>query len=139
MKDGDFFAEAKKASQKSTCLKIQTGAVIVKDGKIVGRGYNLCSPKGFNHGQKVRACPRKNLATGDKYDLCKPLHAELVAVLNTRLEDCQGATMYLYGHYYPCWHCESVARFVGIKEIKCSETEDSFYKKHKGISRKRGG
>lgn len=129
MKDVNFFNEAKKAAQKSTCLKIKNGAVIVKGGKIIGRGTNLCSPVGFNHGKKVKSCPRKNLPSGEKYELCKPLHAELVAILNTGAEKCRGAVMYFYGHYYACWHCRSVARYVGIKGIKFQgEVGKKYYK-----------
>ena len=129
MNDDKFFAEAKKVARKqSTCLKIQTGAVIVKDGKIIGRGANLCSPVGFKHGQKVKSCPRMNLPSGEKYELCKPIHAEILAVLDAGAKNCKGTTMYLYGHYYACWHCQSIVRLVGIKEIKCSETKKSFLK-----------
>lgn len=129
MRDADFFNEAKKAAQESTCLKIQTGAVVVKDGKIIGKGANLCSPSGFNHGKKVQSCPRTDLPSGEKYELCKPIHAEIIAVLNAGPKNCKGAVMYLSGHYYACWHCQSVACFVGIKEIKCQgEKTRNFYK-----------
>lgn len=128
MEDTDFFAEAKKASQNSTCLKIQTGAVIVRNKKIIGKGANLCSPVGFNHGQKVQSCPRMNLPSGEKYELCKPIHAEIVAILDAGPKNCKGAVMYFYGHYYACWHCESVAHLVGIKEIKYKGEETrAFY------------
>ena len=136
MDDAKFFAEAKKASYSSTCLKVQTGAVIVKEGKIIGRGANLCSPNGFNHGKKVKSCPRMNLPSGEKYEICKPLHAELLAILDAGAKNCRGAVMYLWGHYYACWHCQSIAHLVGIKEIKCSETKESFYKKHPNIKGK---
>lgn len=118
MDEDKFFREAKKVSRTATCLKIKSGAVIVKGGKIVGRGATLCSPAGFNHGKKVKNCARMKLPSQAKYELCKPLHAELVTVLNTGVEKCQGATMYFYGHYYACWHCESVVHYAGIKEIK---------------------
>jgi len=132
MKDESFFAQAEKAREKSTCLKIQTGAVIVKDNVVIGRGANLCSPEGFQHGQKVASCPRMNLKTGANYELCKSLHAELLAILNAGAKNCQGAVMYLSGHYYPCWRCESIARLVGIKEIKIKDKDAKSFYKNKG-------
>lgn len=135
--DAFFFGEAKRAAQKSTCLKIQTGAVIVKDGRVVGRGANLCSPVGFNHGKKVKSCPRMNLPSGEKYELCKPIHAEIVAILDAGPKNCRRAVMYLYGHYYPCWHCQSLASFVEIEEIKHQDgTARAFYEK---IERRKHG
>jgi len=117
-----YFAEAERlALVNSTCLKIKTGAVIVKKGKTIGRGWNLCSPEGFKHGQKVGKCPRFGLKTGENYELCKPIHAEVMAILNTGLKNCRGATMYLSGHWYACWHCQSLAYLAGIKEIKVKD------------------
>lgn len=128
--DGSFFLQAEKVREKSNCLKIQTGVVIVKDRTIIGRGANLCSPKGFKHGEKVTSCPRMNLDTGLNYEICKSLHAELLAILDAGGKNCQGAVMYLSGHYYPCWHCESITRLAGIREIKVRDKgAKNFYKK----------
>lgn len=120
--DADYFSRARKLTEtESTCLKIKTGAVIVKDGQIIGEGYNLCSPVGFKHGDPVEKCLRMKAPTGTGYELCKGVHAEVVAVVNAGAKNCQGATLYLSGHFYPCWHCESLAKIAGIKEIKVQD------------------
>lgn len=120
--DDYFFRQAKRLTEtRSTCLKIKTAAVIVKNGKVVGRGFNLCSPVGFNHGKPVKKCLRMNTPTGTGYELCKGVHAEVMAVADAGIKSCKGATLYLSGHYYPCWHCESLAHIAGIKEIKVQD------------------
>lgn len=131
--DGYYFEQAKKLTEtKSTCLKIKTAAVIVKGGKIVGRGYNLCSPEGFNHGKEVKKCLRMGVPSGTGYELCKSLHAEVVAVADAGIKNCQGAILYLSGHFYPCWHCESLAKITGIKEIKVQDVgAGEFYRRSK--------
>ncbi len=131
--DDRFFKAAQKlAETRSTCLKIQTGAVVVKNGKVVGKGFNLCSPEGFNHGQKIKECKRMNLPSGVGYELCKPLHAEVAAVVDAGPKRSKGATLYLSGHYYPCWNCEGQARLAGIVEIKVRDKEALiFYKSNK--------
>ncbi len=125
MSDQDkfFFAEARRLAKNSTCLKQQTAAIIVKNGRIIGVGWNLCSPDGFQHGKPVSHCPRLNLATGTDYSLCKSLHAELIALINVGQEDCQGATLYLAGHNYLCWECESFARRFGIVDVRIDSQE----------------
>ena len=128
--DGHFKIASDLARRYSTCLKINIGAVIVKNKRIVGRGYNLCSPDGFNHGQKFKECKRINLPSGQSYDLCKSIHAEIIALIDAGAKNCRGATLYLSGHYYPCWNCESHARQSGIKEIKVRDLfAKEFYKK----------
>lgn len=128
--DNYFKVASDLARESSTCLKINIGAVIVKGKRIVGRGYNLCSPIGFNHGKKFKECKRMNLPSGQSYDLCKSIHAEIVALIDAGAKKCRGATLYLSGHYYPCWSCESHARHSGIKEIKVRDIyAKKFYKK----------
>lgn len=120
--DAKYFALAGKLiDTKSSCLKIKTGAVIVKNGKVVGQGFNLCSPVGFRHGNPVERCLRLNTPTGTGYELCKGVHAEVVAIVDAGAKNCEGATLFLSGHFYPCWHCESLAKIAGIKEIKVQD------------------
>ncbi len=113
-----LFEEARKVAKNSTCLKSQTAALVVKDNQIVGKACNLCSPDGFQHGSPVSHCPRMGLVTGEHYDLCKSLHAEYLAIMDAGRENCLGATLYLTGHSYVCWECESAARLYGIVAIK---------------------
>lgn len=126
--DEYYFALAKKlAETKSTCLKIKTAAVIVKNEKIIGEGFNLCSPEGFNHGQKVKECLRTKLPTGVGYELCKGVHSEVLALINAGAKKCRGATLYLYGHDHLCWQCESHVRLAGITDIRVKDGDAGKY------------
>jgi len=68
----------------SNCLKTKTAAALVKDGIILSVGPNSCAPEGYNYGDKIERCPRENVPTGIGYELCKPVHAEVMAPLNIR-------------------------------------------------------
>ncbi len=140
--DEDFFAIGRLLLPRSTCLKTQTAALIVQDGVIVSYGYNMCCPQGQLYGMPVAHCPRVDTKTGTAYALCKPIHAEVVAVLNafgishaerTSLWHFPGhlvklfqykdyfrgkATLYLLGHYWACEECVAFLKLIGITEIK---------------------
>ncbi|MDO8558198.1 MAG: hypothetical protein Q7S09_03345 [bacterium] len=140
--DEDFFAIGHVLLSRSTCLKTQTAALIVQDGKIVSYGYNMCCPQDQLYGLPVVECPRMQTQTGAAYELCKPIHAEIVAVINAfgighvdrkTLWHFPGFTnklagyrdffrgkaiLYLLGHYWACEECVAFLKYVGITEIK---------------------
>ena len=85
IQDDHYFAMARLASKNSTCAKTHTGAAIVKDGKLIARSCNLCSPEGKQYYKLVEKCPREGMKTGTGYELCKPVHAEVMACLNAKV------------------------------------------------------
>lgn len=104
--NNEFMLEAKKISEDSGCSKQSTGAVIVKDGEIIGKGCNA--------GKKVEPCPRilKGSKTGEDYHLCKDIckqegHSEVMSIKNTadNAQNPKGADLYLYGHWWCCKNC----------------------------------
>lgn len=147
----EFFEVAVRCSQGSTCLKTKTGVVIIKNGNVLSQGHNLCAPEGHDHGDTVSTCPRMLTKTGAGYELCRPLHAEVMTCLNIRpnrkpkeleqfarhlqptkeeilnaftkkeRELLSGATLYLVGHYYACDDCRRFAEVVGITDIQFDE------------------
>ncbi|MDP3955611.1 MAG: deaminase [bacterium] len=68
---------AEKEAKKSTCRKSQRGAIIVKDGKVIGKGYNkvtlekLCNP-----------CIREKIRDNSRVELCSAIHAEQMAMID---------------------------------------------------------
>jgi len=141
--DEDFFAIGRILLGHSTCLKTQTVALIVAEGKIVSWGVNMCCPQDQIYGLPVSECPRMGKETGTYYELCKPIHAEIVATINAfgishidrktlwhfpgftlklkHYEDffkSKKATLYLLGHYWACQECVDFLKLVGITEIK---------------------
>lgn len=99
-----FMAEANNICKNSGCAKQSTGAVIVKNGKIISRGTNA--------GKLVLECPRWGSPTGENYGPCKDIckqegHAEAMAVkdMMAHQTDYEDADIYLYGHWWCCRDC----------------------------------
>jgi dCMP deaminase len=84
-----YFAEiADLVSSRSTCLRNQVGAVIVKESQILSTGYNG-APKGLAHCEEV-GCIREKLKVkpGERHELCRGLHAEQNAVIQAETPAC---------------------------------------------------
>ena len=107
------------ADSHSACSFWPTGAVVVKDGKIIGRGANS--------GNCFRPiCPRvaEHCKTGEGYHLCRDLceqdgHSEITATDDAmkNTADASGADLYLYGHWWCCKPCWDRMIACGIRNI----------------------
>jgi deoxycytidylate deaminase len=113
--DNSYMLAAKEISSKSGCVLQATGAVLVKNNRIIGRGTNA--------GKRVDKCPRveKGSKTGEDYYLCKEIclqegHAEAQAIKNAQ-EDTKGADLYLYGHWWCCRDCWSKMIKADVKDV----------------------
>ena len=89
---------AETVSKRSTCLRKQYGAIIVKNDIIISTGYNG-SPRGFDNCCDIGKCPRieLNMHQGEGYGICRAIHAEANALLNCSREQTLGADLYLVG------------------------------------------
>lgn len=92
IKETEYYMHlAAKEAIKSTCKKSQRGAIIVKKGKILGRGHNkvtlekLCNP-----------CIRETITDNSRVELCSAIHAEQMAIIEAvrKSESLAGARMY---------------------------------------------
>jgi len=86
-----FILAAAEEAKKSTCKKSQRGVVIVKNGKIIGRGHNKVTIEKY-----CNPCIREHIKDNSKVELCSALHAEQVAILDAlkRGENLEGSRMY---------------------------------------------
>lgn len=107
-------------AKRSTCTRRQVGAVLVKDNKVIGNGYNGV-PSGYTHCIDG-GCPRGQLSTGSvpsgsDYNAfpCKAIHAEHNAILQAGLADCRGAV--LYTTEPPCQQCTNLIEHAGIEKV----------------------
>lgn len=123
-KDEYYLNIAKAVSKRSTCLKRQYGAVIVKNDEIIATGYNG-NPRGMDNCVDFGFCNRlhKPHNSGD-YSDCHSVHAEQNAMLSASRKDMIGSKMYLYGEENgneilaePCPICHRMIINAGIKEI----------------------
>lgn len=124
-KDEYFLDIAEKVAARSTCLRRQYGAVIVKNDVIVSTGYNG-SPRGSVNCCDSGECYREanGVPHGERYELCQAIHAEENAIMNANPIDRVGATLYLVGlengkriEAHPCQMCEKRIRNAQIRRV----------------------
>lgn len=112
-------------SKRSTCIRRQYGAVIVKDNKIVGTGYNGSAKSVINCNEL--GCIKNVLDQphGGSYEYCPAVHAEENALINSDVAPKRGATMYIAGtdsdgnivEAMPCKYCKRKIINAGIAEV----------------------
>ncbi len=121
--DEYFMEMAEVTAKRSTCLRRQVGAVIVKDKHIVATGYNG-APRGLEHcGEREDGCLReaREVPSGEKHELCRALHAEQNAIIQaaTLGQSIEGAVIYIT--HQPCVICAKMIINAGIGRIVVKE------------------
>lgn len=89
---------AKAAAARGTCLRRKFGAVIVKNDEIISTGY-VGAPRGRINCTDRGKCFRQdnNIPSGQRYELCRSVHAEMNAIISASRRDMDGGVMYLVG------------------------------------------
>ena len=84
--------------QRSTCLRRMYGAIIVRNDEIISTGYNG-APRGRINCTDAGRCAREEqkIPSGERYELCRSVHAEANAIISASRRDMLGATLYLVG------------------------------------------
>ncbi len=102
---------------RSTCLRRQVGALIVKDKRIISTGYNG-SPVGCRHCSEL-GCIRDelNIPSGQRHELCRAIHAEQNAIVQAAYSGTSVKDSTLYVTNQPCVLCAKMAINAGIKKI----------------------
>jgi dCMP deaminase len=124
--DEYFFGIAQAASVRSDCIRRKVGAVVVKDRRIRGTGYNG-APSGD---RGCVSCPRRYAAVppGSSYDTgpgtCVAVHAEANALLYCDREDLIGATLYLTTD--PCDGCIKLIKASGVVRVVWPDGEENY-------------
>ncbi len=114
----EYFMEITRlVAKRSTCLRRQVGAVIVKDKNILATGYNG-APSGVAHCIDV-GCLRERLQipSGERHELCRGLHGEQNAIIQAAKHgtNIDGAT--LYCTTMPCIICSKMLINAGIRRV----------------------
>lgn len=113
----EYMTSAYNFSKRSTCLRRKTGAVIAKNNIFVSEGYNG-APEGSPHCTDLGVCLREqlNIPSGMRDEICKAVHAEINAILNSPTKDeRKGAIM--YATTSPCTSCARIISNSGIKKV----------------------
>lgn len=120
--DEYYMEMAELAAKRSTCLRRNVGAVIVKDNHAVATGYNG-APKGLKHCVEVGGCLREQLQvpSGQRHELCRALHAEQNAIIQAAAlgQSVEGGTIYIT--HQPCVICSKMIINAGIRRIVVKE------------------
>jgi dCMP deaminase len=108
-------------ARRSTCLRRQVGAVLVKDKNILTTGYNG-APSGVAHCLEV-GCLRErlNVPSGERHELCRGLHAEQNAIIQAAKHGTNINTAILYCTTMPCIICAKMLINSGIRRIVYEE------------------
>lgn len=119
--DSYFLEITQVVASRSTCLRRQVGALIIRDKRILATGYNG-APSGLAHCREV-GCLReaRGIPSGERHELCRALHAEQNAMLQAAMYGVpiQGATLYCTNH--PCVMCAKMLINAGMKEVVVSD------------------
>ena len=122
-----YLSIAAEVAKRSTCLRRQYGAVIVKNDEIVATGYNG-APRGDENCCDVGSCwrERNGIPHGEQYEKCVAVHAEANAIISASRNEMLGSTLYLYGfegfdrpidNPEPCIMCNRLIKNAGIDHV----------------------
>ena len=136
-KNNYYLDIAESALERSTCLRRKWGAVIVKDDEIISTGYNG-APRGRKNCTDVGECIREklNIPRGERYELCRSVHAEQNAIISAKRQDMIGSTLYLVGinasddkyvaSSMPCSMCKRFIINSGISKIVIRDSKTKY-------------
>ncbi len=123
-KETYFIAMANMVSTRSTCLRHQHGAVLVRDGNVIGTGYNG-APCKTDSCDELGQCERERMGIepGTHYELCAGLHAEQNAIIQAAKHGhaVSGSTIYVTGP--PCLLCTRMIINAGIVDVIYQESD----------------
>ncbi|MBE5951473.1 MAG: cytidine deaminase [Lachnospiraceae bacterium] len=124
-------------SKRGTCLRRRYGAVIVKNDEVISTGY-VGAPRGRMNCSDLGFCIRQqmNIPRGERYELCRSVHAEANAIISAEREKMIGSTMYLSGREVStgeyimksnsCSMCKRMIINAGVETVIVRDTENEY-------------
>jgi len=108
---------AELVATRSTCLRRNVGAVVVKEKRVLTTGYNG-APKGLRHCGEVGCVRMQNhVESGTRHELCRGVHAEQNAVIQAAYFGVSIKDSTIYTTNFPCVMCAKILVNAGIREI----------------------
>ena len=97
-KENYYLDIAQTVLERGTCLRRNFGAIIVKNDQIISSGYTG-APRGRQNCIDIGRCTREvlQIPRGERYELCRSVHAEANAIIHAARNDMLGSTLYLVG------------------------------------------
>jgi dCMP deaminase len=128
---------AKEVAQRSTCLRVKIGTVIVRDDQIIATGY-VGAPRKTLDCYKREICLRNklNIPHGQRYELCRSCHAEQNAIINSARAGVSLLNGDIYNYAqdqngntidgFPCFICKKMIINAGLNRAICSKKEGDY-------------
>jgi len=128
---------AQTVAERCTCLRRKFGAIIVKDDVIVSTGYNG-APRGRQNCSDLQYCMREklNIPRGERYEMCRSVHAEANAIIAAPRDRMLGATLYmacvspadgsLFSGTSSCMMCKKLIINAGISTVVVRDTAEDY-------------
>ena len=128
---------AQTVAERCTCLRRKFGAIIVKDDVIVSTGYNG-APRGRQNCSDLKYCMREklNIPRGERYEMCRSVHAEANAIIAAPRDRMLGATLYmacvspedgaLFSGTNSCMMCKKLIINAGITTVVVRDTREEY-------------
>ena len=114
----EYFMEiAGIVAKRSTCLRNQVGAVIVREKRILSTGYNG-APRNLEHCLDI-GCIRQqnNIASGTRHELCRAVHAEQNAIIQAAIHGVSIENAIVYCTHQPCILCAKMLINSNVKKV----------------------
>jgi len=136
-KENYYLDIAESVLQRSTCRRRKYGATIVRNDEIISTGYNG-APRGRQNCLDRGVCMRDDLGipSGERYELCRSVHAEANAIISAARRDMIGSTLYLSGRdaktgmllpdTIPCSMCRRLIINAGIEKTVCRTDAENY-------------
>ena len=136
-KENYYLDIAQTVAERGTCMRRLFGAIIVKDDVIVSTGYNG-APRGRKNCSDLGYCTREklNIPRGERYELCRSVHAEANCIISAARRDTIGATLYLAGRDAKtgelvenascCAMCKRMVINAGIEKVVIRNTPTEY-------------
>jgi len=128
---------AEVVSQRGTCLRRRFGAVIVKNDEVLATGYTG-APRGRKNCTDLGICIRQELKIprGERYELCRSVHAEANAIISASRDQMIGSSLYLTGieidtneyvkNASSCSMCKRMIINAGIENVYIRDTKNTY-------------
>ena len=136
-KENYYLNIAETVLERSTCLRRLYGAIIVKNDEIISTGYNG-APRGRANCSDLGYCSREAMQVprGERYELCRSVHAEANAIISASRRDMVGGTLYLVGRdartgellgdATSCSMCRRLIINAGIERVVIRDTRTEY-------------
>ena len=136
-KENYYLDIAETVLERATCLRRVYGAIIVKNDEIISTGYNG-APRGRANCTDLGYCTREAMKVprGERYELCRSVHAEANCIISAARKDTIGATLYMACRNPENWElipdstsCSMCRRLIinaGIERIVIRDTKTDY-------------